>query len=210
MMDGTVAADDEYMTMDADTWSDPADMYENNYTPDCDLKGKEGSWGCKSGPDSREQKKEEMKKEKAATNTHSPTTAHPPIPLCDRYITIKHPPANAKQRKRISTLDVLRLTTLGLVLLCILLLGGLLILSFNYVRLCEEQIELAKSLTEEKQKLKDKIGNLRNHTRTVYCVSSIQDFDCSGSDLLILNPDEHFHNLGIKVFLNGTCNISFS
>lgn len=54
----TDTADDEYMTMDADKWSYDDDTYENGDTLDLDLRDEK---------DSREQKREELTKEKVAT-----------------------------------------------------------------------------------------------------------------------------------------------
>lgn len=95
-MEGPAAAetaDNEYMTMDADKWSEHDDTYKNRL----DCGGNEDAKGCESSPDSRAQNKEE----KVATtrplgNNQHPNTARPPIhPLPDRYMTIRRPPMNA-------------------------------------------------------------------------------------------------------------------
>lgn len=97
-MEATAAADDEYMTMDAEQWSGPDDIYEN-----------EGTFGHEAGHDPRGQKLKEMKKETLATkrqlqNTPNPTPGQPSIPLTDRYITIRRPPTNQKREQRTSEL----------------------------------------------------------------------------------------------------------
>ncbi|KAK1893923.1 RNA polymerase-associated protein CTR9 like [Dissostichus eleginoides] len=94
---------DEYMAMDANEWLEP-DIYENGETPVVGFNGKEDSSQHDSGPDSRGQKREELKKEKPVIdkphqNTRSPTTAPPSIPLTD--ITIRRPPMNANGGLRV-------------------------------------------------------------------------------------------------------------
>ncbi len=97
-------ADEAYMTMDAEMWSEHDDTYENGDTIGLDLGGKEDSRGCESGHDSRREKKEELKKKKVETkgplqNTPNPNTARPPIQtLPNRYITIRRPPMNVNRR----------------------------------------------------------------------------------------------------------------
>lgn len=99
----TDAADDEYMTMDADKWSDNDDTYENGDTLDLDVRGKKDSRVCESGPDSGEQTKELTEENVAATrtlqNTQSSITVQPPVcPLTNRYVTIRRPPKYANRR----------------------------------------------------------------------------------------------------------------
>lgn len=99
---GADSADEEYMTMDADKWSEHDDTYENGDTLDLDLRGNKDSSGLESGPDSIGQKKEELKLRKVVTNrlpqnNQNPTTAQPPISLPERYITIRRPSINANR-----------------------------------------------------------------------------------------------------------------
>ncbi|KAK5862601.1 hypothetical protein PBY51_017978 [Eleginops maclovinus] len=137
---------DEYMTMDADEWSE-LDVYENGGTPDVGFNGTEDSSKHQSGPDSKGQKREELKKEKAVIdkprqNNKNTTTAPPSIPLTDRYITIRWPPTKAKRRLQVFKSAFSKITTVGLFLLCILLLGGLLfMICKNYAILLELKMQ---------------------------------------------------------------------
>lgn len=99
---GADSADEEYMTIDADKWSEHDDTYENGDTLSLDLRGNKDSSGFESGPDSRGQKKDGLKKEIVLTNrppqnNQKPTTAQPPISLPERYITIRRPSTDANR-----------------------------------------------------------------------------------------------------------------
>ncbi|KAJ4943143.1 hypothetical protein JOQ06_005648 [Pogonophryne albipinna] len=96
----TETAFDEYMAMDADEWLE-LDIYEHGETPVVGFNGKVDSSQHDSGPDSRGQKREELKKEKAEIDKpHQNTRRLPSIPLPDRYITIRRPPMNANRGLR--------------------------------------------------------------------------------------------------------------
>ncbi|XP_044063773.1 uncharacterized protein LOC122881535 isoform X2 [Siniperca chuatsi] len=211
------------MTMEADKSSEHDDTYENGDTLVFDLKGKEDSIVHESGPNSRRQKKGELKNEEVATtrslqNTPNPNTKRPPIrPLPDRYITMRCPPANANSgrgMKQPLQLVFFRCTTVCLVLLCILLLGGLLGLIFYNGTLSETHKTMIRNVDKQLQK----INNLRNLSRSMYHISNKEDYDClTGQDLFILNHEvlewqmkgKSFH-LGRKSSENGKCRVPFS
>ncbi|XP_041799287.1 uncharacterized protein LOC121611005 [Chelmon rostratus] len=176
------------MTMDADQWMEHDDTYENGDTLDPDIRQK------------REQKKDEFHKGKVATGRTLPNipnlnTAQCHIhPLPNRYATIRRPPKNANRGQGVKQpphLDCFRYTTACLGLVCILLLGVLLGLSFYYERLSL----FSKRLTEEvgelqvqNSHLEDEIRILKNISRSVYQVSSYGYNDCStGLNLFVLN-----------------------
>lgn len=92
-------ADEEYMTMDADQWVEQDDIYENGDTLDLSTRG---SRGQEPGPVFRGKKKEELRNERAATNTAPQNNAYQTAAPASvhtstlRYMTIRRPPLNAK------------------------------------------------------------------------------------------------------------------
>lgn len=97
-MEGPAAADgadDEYMAMDAEQWSDHEDIYENGDTVDRDPGGQEA----------RGDRQETAVANRPLQNTENPRATQPSgLPLPDRYITIRRPPLNGSGRKRLSQL----------------------------------------------------------------------------------------------------------
>ncbi|XP_051262262.1 uncharacterized protein LOC127366891 [Dicentrarchus labrax] len=223
------SAGDEYMIMDADKWSELDDIYENGDTPGLDLRRQNGSGGLESGPDSREHKKEELRSEKsgksaarrALQNTPYPNTAQSRIhPLPERYMTIRRLPVKANRgpgSKQPPRLVFFRYATVCLVLLCILLIGGLLGLSFYYDRLSETHKSITKkveSLQEENKNLAAKNDRLIQILGYIYQVSTTEDYDCSTeSDVIIVNDEalkqmegNSFH-LGRRNLTDDGCNM---
>ncbi|XP_047454005.1 uncharacterized protein LOC125015944 [Mugil cephalus] len=170
-------ADDEYMAMDAEQWSDHEDIYENGDTSE-------------PNPASRGDRKETAVANRPLQNTNNSPATQPALPLPDRYQTIRRPQQSGNRTKQLSQLALLRVTTLCLLVLCLLLIGSLIALSFVYNHLAEAHLEetmKTDQLREENNNLNQQIGNIRNLSQT-YFISSTQRPEClTVQNLYILN-----------------------
>ncbi|KAM4569033.1 uncharacterized protein V3H82_013046 [Fundulus diaphanus] len=177
--------DNEYMAMDPDQWEEQDDTYED--LPGLDVNGRREVVPVPGGAP-------------VAANPAGPQLSQtrnsqepPRLPTTDRYMTIRWPPANGNRGlDKSKQLGLFRKIMVGLVLLCLLLLGILVGLSIAYDVLAGMHL----TTTEQTRKLQEKNYELQKENemnkgcRTKYHISSTGNLDgLSTKELYVLNHD---------------------
>ncbi|KAM9723018.1 uncharacterized protein ACNS7B_018540 [Menidia menidia] len=202
-MEGPEAAespDNEYMTMDADQWIDHDDTYENGDTLGLGV-GQQGDSRAQEQGSGSKGRDGAKKRGRDATQT---TTNAPqlPLPLPNRYLTIRRPELGLKRGTGKTKQSVLSFyATPGLLVLCVLLIAALIALSFAYYRIADKDMKVADKidlLRKEKDQLNKEVETLRNVPRPIYRISSTEYPGCqTGKELFIVNDhvfEEHVRN----------------
>ncbi|XP_047216270.1 uncharacterized protein LOC124865319 [Girardinichthys multiradiatus] len=196
------------MAMDPDQWEEQDDIYENGDTFGVDIGRREGLPVPGEVP-------VPANRAVLQTNQTANNLKPPRLPLPHRYMTIRWPPLNGNRGPgKKDQLALFRKITVGLVLLCMLLLGVLVGLSIVYYPLAGIHLKMTKEmqmLQEENQKLQK--GNDNSWCKTIYRISSTGDSGfLSAKNLYVLNYEileEHISNSSFFLFYtsmnNGSC-----
>ncbi|XP_028280443.1 uncharacterized protein LOC114448028 isoform X2 [Parambassis ranga] len=198
------------MTMDGEQWPEQDDIYENGDT----IGRNEDSGGRDPVPSSRGK----VGKDRAALDTGHPGPALPSFhPPSDRYQTIRWHTNRAQGQRRPSHLALFKHTTLGLVVLCILLIASVIGLSFAYYRLTGMDAKI-DNLATEINILKKELGWFKYVSKSIYHISSTEPSDCNNEcfDLFVLNYEDLEKMNGTTFYLyspgmnGGGCDMAFS
>ncbi|XP_037836067.1 uncharacterized protein LOC119617767 [Kryptolebias marmoratus] len=194
------AADNEYMTMDADQWADNGDdTYENGDTLGIEI-------GQRRDPITQ------------GGQSQTPQIRNAQ-PLPKRYVTIRRPATSINTGARNKPqLAFFRFSTVCLVVLCVVLIGLLVALGFAYDRLAVLHGDGHKRIDElikENNRLKETMQNL---TGSIYHVSSTKYPDClHGNDLFVVNHEVLQEHMEMNSFFlshssgnDGSCSNKYS